>query len=376
MEIALGPDETLLRDTVGRYLEKEYGFEARARRMAEPDGFCRHTWREMAGLGLVAAGLPDEAGGLGAGALGTMIVAEAFGRALVVEPYLSTAVLGAGALELGGQEPQRALLARVAEGDCLLGFAHLEPGGEEDASPASVCRRAGGRFRLDGAKAVVLHAAAADHLVVTARLESPGQAASLALLLVPRDAPGLSLCCYRTPDGFPAADVTFEAVPLEEAALLCSGPVAEAALERVVDRANAALCAEAVGAMEALLARTTTYLGTRQQFGVPLARFQALQHRVADMAMELEQARSMMLVAARHADAIDVGVRRRCVSAAKARMARAARFIAQNAVQLHGGIGMTEALDVSHYFRRLTVIAQSFGDEEQHLERFLAASGR
>lgn len=372
MDIELGPDETLLREAARRYVEREYGFEARSRRIGEPEGFCRRTWQEMADLGLVAAGMPADAGGLGAGALGTMIVAEAMGSVLAVEPFLATAVLGSSALELGGSETQRALLPEVAVGRRLLAFAHVE----ESEGIATAARADGDGFCLDGTKLVVLHAASADLLVVTARLPGEGREPPVALFLVPRDAPGVGLARYRTPDGFPAADMELRSVRVDAGARLGAAQDGTLLLERILDRANAALCAEAVGGMDAMLRRTIAYLGSRQQFGVPLARFQALQHRAADMAMELEQARSMMLVAALHADAADAGVRRRQVSAAKARVARAARFVGEQAVQLHGGIGMTDALDVSHYFRRLTVIAQSFGDETAHLERYLAASGR
>lgn len=357
----------LLRDAARRFVAREYGFEARGRRMAEPDGFCRRTWRQMADIGLVAAGLPAQGGGLGAGAVGTMIVAEALGSVLAVEPYLATAVLGAGALELGGSGEHRARLAEVAEGSRLLAFAHFE-----EAEPTTAARADGDGFLLDGSKLVVLHAAAADELVVTASV--PGEQPGTALFLVPRDSPGIRLGSYRTSDGLPAADVTLSGVRVAAGARL--GAPGDDLLERVLDRARAAMCAEAVGAMDALLARTIGYLRSRQQFGVPLARFQALQHRVADMAMEVEQARSMMLVAALCADEPDRRRRVRQVSAAAACVARAARFVGQQAVQLHGGIGMTDALDVSHYFKRLAVIARSIGDESLQLERFLAASGR
>lgn len=368
MDIPLQSEQALLRDAVRRYVEREYGFEARARRIAEPDGFCRRTWQEMAELGFIAAGLPEDAGGLGSGALGTMIVAEAFGSALVVEPFLATAVLGAAAIELSVSVDRSPLLADLAAGRKLVAFAHAEE--TERLETVAIAERGG--FTLDGRKFAALHATAADLIVVTARLEGAGTA----LFLVPGDAPGLELAGYRTPDGFPAADVTLRSVQVAAEARLDGPRDGGWLLERVIDRGNAALCAEAVGAMGALLGRTIAYLGNRHQFGAPLARFQALQHRVADMAMELEQARSMMLMAALHVDSTDDMERRRWVSAAKARVARAARFVGEQAVQLHGGVGMTDALDVSHYFRRLTIIGQSFGDETTHLERYLAASGR
>jgi alkylation response protein AidB-like acyl-CoA dehydrogenase len=371
MEPTFGPDETLLRDTVRRYVDREYGFEARRARMAEPDGFSRATWAQMAELGLLAAALPADAGGFGAGGIGTLIVAEAFGGALVVEPYLASVVLGAAALELAGSDAQRARLADVGTGEYLLAFAHDEPRMRYDLAVLATRADAGGDgLVVRGEKSVVLHAGAADALIVSARTGE-----GYTLVLVPRDAAGVSLRHYVTPDGFPAADVTFDGVQVPRDHVL--GTVGQAApvLEAILDRGAAALCAEAVGAMDALLKRTIAYLGTRQQFGLPLARFQALQHRIADVAIEVEQARSMALLAALARDA-DPAIRRRDVSAAKARVGMAATVVGEQAVQLHGGIGMTDALDVSHYFKRLTMIARSFGDADHHVERWLAAAGR
>lgn len=371
MELTFGPDETMLRETVRRYVEKEYGFEARARRMAEPDGFSRATWAEMAELGILAAPLPAAHGGLGLGPLGTLIIAEAFGHGLVVEPFVATTVLGAAALELAGPGAHSGLLEAVAAGERLLAFAHDEPGMRyeyEEVGTRAVALPGG--FALDGRKAAVLHADAADRIVVTARLAPAGE---IAVFLVPRTATGLELHRYVTSDGLPAADVHLHAVRVGSDARLAGGA---ALVERVLDRGRAAACAEAAGVMEALLRRTVSYLGTRQQFGQPLARFQALQHRVADMAIETEQARSMSLVAALHADDADAASRRRYVSAAAARVAQAGKFVGEQAVQLHGGVGMTDALDVSHYFRRLTLLARAFGDAPYHLGRYLDASGR
>jgi alkylation response protein AidB-like acyl-CoA dehydrogenase len=370
MDLTFGPDETLLRDTVRRYVDREYGFEARGRRMAEPGGFSRATWHEMAELGILAASLPVEHGGLGLGAIGTLIVSEAFGHGMVVEPYVATVVLGASALELGGTPPQRELLGSIATGELLLAFAHDEPAMRYEYD--TVATRASAEpagYVLDGRKAAVLHGAVADRIVVTAR----DDAGAITAFLVPRTTAGLAVRGYVTSDGLPAADLAFDGVRVPHEARL---DVATDLVERVLDRARAAACAEAAGAMDALVRRTVSYLGSRQQFGQPLARFQALQHRVADMAIEAEQARSMALLAALHADDADAISRRRYVSAASARVAQAAKFVGEQAVQLHGGVGMTDALDVSHYFRRLTLLARAFGDAPYHLDRYLAAAGR
>jgi alkylation response protein AidB-like acyl-CoA dehydrogenase len=303
--------------------------------------------------------------------MGTLIVAEAFGHGLVVEPFVSSIVLGASALQLGGTAAQRELLAQVASGDLLLAFAHDEPAMryEYDDVRTRAVRDADG-YVLDGAKTAVLHGAAAHRIVVTARLDGTGE---IAAFLIARDTAGLSVRAGTTSDGLPVADLQLAGVRVPADARLDGGADL---VERVLDRARAAACAEAAGVMDALVKRTIAYLGTRQQFGMPLARFQALQHRVADMAIEAEQARSMALVAAMHADDEDAALRRRYVSAATARMAMAAKFVAEQAVQLHGGIGMTDALDVSHYFRRLTLLARAYGDAPFQLDRYLAAAGR
>jgi alkylation response protein AidB-like acyl-CoA dehydrogenase len=286
-------------------------------------------------------------------------------------------VLGAGALELGGNAAQQALLEGVLGGETLLAFAHDEPAMRYDFD--AIATRAvpdGDGFLLTGHKSVVLHGGSADWLLVSAALQVQGSAAGAALFRVPRGAEGVGLRRYVTLDGLPAADLALDGVRVSRDDSLGVPGQAWPLIERLLDRATAALCAEAVGVMDTLLARTIAYLGTRQQFGLPLARFQALQHRVADMAMQVEQARSMALVAAVHVDAPDDGTRRRHVSAAKARVGQAAVFVGQAAVQLHGGIGMTDALDVSHYFKRLTLIARAFGDTDHHLARYLEATGR
>jgi len=364
----------MLRDTMARFIEREYSFEARRRRLALPEGFCRDTWRGLAELGALGAAMPSEAGGFGAGAMGTLIIAQACGRGLVVEPYLATVILGAGLIELAASPAHQALLGQVAEGGLLLAFAHSEP----DAGSAPAATRAtetATGFSLTGRKSAVIHGATADTLVVSARTAAAaGDARGVSLFLVGRGDPGVDVRGYTTIDGLRAAEVTLQSVVVPRTALLGAFGEALPVIEHVLDRANAALCAEATGAMQCLLDRTVAYLRTRQQFGQPLARFQALQHRMADMAMHVEQARSMAYLAALQVDRADATARARTVSAAKARTCAAAGFVGKQAIQLHGGIGMTDALDVSHYFRRLTAIARSLGDEAFHVERFAAAT--
>ena len=376
MELVFNAEETMLRDTMSRFIEREYSFEARKRRLALPDGFCRDTWKGLAELGALAAALPVEAGGLGAGAMGTLIISEACGRGLIVEPYLATVVLGGGLLELAASSAHRPLLERLADGSCLLAFAHSEPESESDfggITTRAMETRAG--FSLSGRKSCVIHGATADTLIVSACVGgAAADSTRPSLFLVDRRDSALQLRGYRTIDGLQAADIAFDGVTVPRAALLGEPGEARPVIDHVIARANAALCAEATGAMQSLLERTVAYLRTRQQFGQPLARFQALQHRMADMAMHVEQARSMAYLAALQVDGVDATARERVVSAAKARVCIAAGFVGKQAIQLHGGIGMTDALDVSHYFRRLTAITRTLGDEALHLDRFAAAT--
>lgn len=376
MELVFSAEEAMLGDTMSRFIEREYSFEARQRRLALPDGFCRDTWKSLAELGALAATLPVEAGGLGVGAMGTLIIAQACGRGLVIEPYLATVVLGAGLLELGATPAHQALLARVMEGSCLLAFAHSEPSsGDGNGAEATRATESATGYSLTGNKTFVIHGAAADTLIVSAHTAGAApNAEGSSLFLVDRRDPALQVRGYRTIDGLQAADVVLNGVAVPRTALVGELGKAEPVIEHVIARANAALCAEATGAMQSLLERTVAYLRTRQQFGQPLARFQALQHRIADMAMHVEQARSMAYLAALQVDRADAAARERIVSAAKVRVCIAAGFVGKQAIQLHGGIGMTDALDVSHYFRRLTAIARTLGDEAFHLERFAAAA--
>ena len=376
MDLVFSAEESMLRDTMSRFIEREYSFEARKRRLALPDGFCRDTWRGLAELGALAAALPTDAGGFGAGAMGTLIIAQACGHGLVVEPYLATIVLGAGLLELAATPAHQALLGRVVDGGLLLAFAHSEP--NSGAGPDEVETRAmetAAGFALTGRKSAVIHGASADTLIVSARTGgAPPNPDGLSLFLVDRRDPAVQVRGYVTIDGLRAAAITLNGASVPRTALL--GPMGQALpiVEHVLDRANAALCAEATGAMQCLLDRTVTYLRTRQQFGQPLARFQALQHRIADMAMHVEQARSMAYLAALQVDRAERETRARLISAAKARACVAASFVGKQAIQLHGGVGMTDALDVSHYFRRLTAIARTLGDEAFHVERFAATT--
>ncbi len=365
MDFSFTEEQQLLEDTVRRFVAKDYAFEKRRAIRDSAEGWSRDAWQALADLGLLALNVPEEHGGLGAGPVDTMLVMNALGPGLLLEPYLASAVVATALLR---ECPQQAgLLAQMAAGERIVVLAHDEPGARGNPGcVATRCRPAGTDFLLDGRKCVVAHAAAADALIVSARLED-----DLALFLVPRDAPGLTLDVYPTLDGTQAAEVHLAGVRLPAAARLAAG---HAAIERALDIGLAALCAEAVGIMKATLDATVDYLRTRQQFGQPIGRFQALQHRAADMLLHYEQAKSMSTLAALRCASTDARERRRALSAAKVTIGRAGRFIGQQAVQLHGGMGMSDELIVSHWFKRLTAIELTAGDTDTHLQYFTEAT--
>jgi len=370
MQFEFDDEQLSLQESVRRFLTERYDFEARRGCLAKPWGSNDEIWQAFAEQGFLSIGLPEAHGGIG-GATELMLTMEEIGRALVLEPYLSTVALCAPLIADHGTESQQTeLLPRVAAGTLKLALAH----GEADARYASAvlteARRAGDSCVLNGAKTTVLDGAVADLLLVSAKTEN-----GLAVFLVDPNTPGVRLARYRTQDGRSAADVFFKDAKLPASLVLGNGD-ATAALERAVERGIAALCAEAVGAMEATNATTIEYTKSRKQFGQPIGRFQALQHRMADMFVQATQSRSMGILAAGRCAAhqngkagneTDAELRRRDVSAAKYYVGKAARFVGQQAVQLHGGMGMADELAVSHYFKRLTMIDMTFGDSTHHL---------
>ncbi len=356
MDFSLSEEQRQLEETVRRFVAKDYTFERRRAIRSSAEGWSREAWQGLADLGLAALNVPEERGGLGGGPVDTLLVMNALGPGLLLEPYLASAVTATALLR--ECPAQAGLLEQMAAGERIAVLAHAEPN-----DVTTQCRAAGTDFVLDGRKCVVAHAAAADYLIVSARLGD-----ELALFLVPRDAAGLRPESYSTLDGTRAAEVHLAGMRLPAAARLDAG---REALDRALDIGLAALCAEAVGIMKAALDATVDYLRTRQQFGQPIGRFQALQHRAADMLLHYEQAKSMSLLAALRCTATDARERRRALSAAKVVINRAARFIGQQAVQLHGGMGMTDELVVSHWFKRLTAIELLHGDSDTHLQQFI-----
>jgi pimeloyl-CoA dehydrogenase small subunit len=371
-------EQQLLADSIRKFLAKDYDFERRKKIVASAEGYSEPVWATFAEMGLTALPFSTDQGGFGGGAVDMMGVMEAMGEGLVVEPYLATVGLAGQLIARAGSAAQKkAILPPVLEGKLKLAFAQTERGARYDlAHVATTARKAGNGWQLDGEKCVVLGAPCAEKLVVSARTSgTPADGKGISLFLVDREAPGVVLKSYRTLDEQRAADVELKGVKVGADALVGAEGGALPLIEEVMDFATALICSEAVGAMKSANDATLEYLKTRKQFGVTIGTFQALQHRMVDMYVSAEQARSMACLAASKADTAESAAeRKRAISAAKVRVAEACRQVAQESVQLHGGMGMTEELKVSHTFRRLIMIAQQFGDAEHHLERFSALS--
>jgi len=372
MDFDLNEEQRLLADNVARLMKDRYGFESRKAYRAAPLAFSEELWSQYAELGLLGVPFAEEDGGFGGGAVETMLIMEAFGRALALEPYLATVVLAGGLLRRAASAEQRAaLIPEIAAGELRLAFAHGErQSGWDRFDVASSARKDGAGYRLNGEKGLVLHGDSAHKLIVSAR--SAGgrrERGGLGLFLVDASAPGIARRGYPTQDGLRAAEITLTDVRVEAHDVIGDPEGAAPAIERVIDEAIAALCAEAVGAMSEALEITVDYLKTRKQFGVPIGSFQALQHRAADMVVALEQARSMTMLATMMAAEGDAAERTKAISAAKAQIGRSARFVGQEATQLHGGIAMTFEYKLGHLFKRMTTIDMTFGDVDAHLRR-------
>ena len=373
MNFDYNEEQQLLADSVRRFIRRDYDFESRKKIVASAEGWSEKAWGTFAEMGLLGLPFSPDYGGFGGDAVDLMSVMEMFGEALVVEPYLATVGLGAQFVARAGTAAQKKrILPQVAEGKLKMAFAQTEKDARYNlAQVAATARKAGGGWRLDGGKCAVTGAPIAEMLVVSARSADAG---GISLFLVEREAKGVALKPYRTVDELRAADISLEGVTVGADALLGKEGAALALIEEVVDYATALLCAEAVGAIKYANDATLEYMKTRKQFGVPIGMFQALQHRMVDMVISYEQAKSMACLACTRADAAsDASERARSISAAKIKIADACRHVSQEAVQLHGAMGMTEELKVSHTFRRLTMIAQQFGDADHHLERFAKA---
>jgi alkylation response protein AidB-like acyl-CoA dehydrogenase len=375
MDFEYSDEQQQLADAVRKLLANAYGFEQRKAILQSAAGASAPVWATLAEMGVTAITLPERDGGFGGGAVDLMPVMMACGEALLVEPLLDHVVAARLVSRRGGAAQRAALLPGAIDGSGPLTWAAHEPGRRYALAPAATtARRDGDGWVIDGAKCIVLGAAGAHTLLVPARTAGGADdAQGVSLFAVPREAAGLQLNPYRTIDGQRAGDLKLARVRVGDDALLGEAGGALAALDEAADFANALLCADAVGAMAFANETTLDYAKQRKQFGVAIASFQVLQHRMVEMAITLEQARSMAILAAAKVDAGgDARERMRAVSGAKVKIADAARQISQEAVQLHGGMGMTEELKVSHTFRRLTMLAQRFGDADHHLERYAA----
>ena len=379
MDFNFTEEQQLLADSVQRFVREHYSFETRREILKSPGGWSRELWREIAGLGLTAVNVPEEHGGLNGGPVDTMLVMNAFGEALVVEPFLSAAVM-APALIVGLQDAKAAaeLLPVIAAGERICIVAHQERHARGDITKvATRAAKSGAGYLINGHKSVITHGGAADELLISARTGgNDGEPDGLSIFRVDPKTPGLSVNAYGTIDGQQAADLQLTNVQVSASALVGAEGSAFAAIETAHEVTLSALCAEAVGAMKAVNATTLDYTKNRKQFGQPIAKFQVLQHRMADMFVHSEQAKSMSYLAAIKCRDPDPAERRRTLSAAKVVIGQAGRFISQQAVQLHGGMGMTDELMVSHHFKRRTAIDLTLGDVDFHMQRFASTIAR
>ena len=377
MDLSLSAEDSILRDSVERFVRQSYPFNERRNFVNENKSFLEENWKKFSKLGWLGLNLPEEFGGNGGSAVDTMVVAEALGPGLILEPFLETVVIGSKLIQLGYNEKLKSeLLSNLVGGRLILTFAFAEPQSRYSLSDVQLSAKPNeDQFVLNGKKAVVRHASSADKIIVSARTAGGRRdKRGITLFLVDRNNPGLSRRDYRLQDDVPASELIFDNVFLSRTAMIGDLDCALPMVELVVDHGIAMVCAEAVGIMSALYTATLQYVKTREQFGQPIGKFQVIKHRMVDMLMACEEARSMAYMATLKLDEADPNVRKRAASAAKVCIGKAARFVGQQSIQLHGGIGMTDELDVGHYFKRLTMIDILFGDVDFHLRRYSACA--
>ncbi len=372
MDFSYNDEQQMLRDSVSKFVHQDYDFDSRRKIVDSETGYSKEHWALFAELGWLMVPFSEDDGGLGGSAVDLMLVMEEFGKGMVVEPFLNTAVIGGGLIADAGSDVQKQdLLPSVMEGQLQLAFAFTEA--QSRYNLADVDTRAelqGEHYVINGKKAVVLNGESADKLIVSVRTAGAQRDRDgISLLLLDADTAGISRQAYATIDGQRAAEVSFDNVKVSAEQLLGAAGQALPSIEKIIDRATLAVCAEAVGSMEVVYKKTVEYTQTRKQFGVSLASFQALQHRMVDMFIEYEQARSILMMAAMQLDAGE-GLAPKAISAAKSRVGKAARKVGQEAVQLHGGIGVTDELDIGHYFKRLTSVQYLYGSTDFHTQRF------
>ncbi len=372
MDFELSEERQMLADTAGRFIQNRYDLDTRHANAKIDGGFNRETWAEFADLGLIGALLPGEVGGFGGTGEDIAVVFEKLGRGLVVEPFMATGILGASPIALAGTDAQKAMLEDVIAGTTLLALAHGEPDARyELAHVAATAEKSGEGWRINGNKAVVLNGDTADKLIVSAR--SSGDTADrdgLSLFIIDAAAEGVTRRGYGTVDGGRAAEISFKNVAVGADALIGEAGAAFDILERTHARGIVALAAESIGALEMSRDVTLEYMKTRKQFGRTLGSFQALQHRIVDVTLEIEQARAGVLLAVSTLDD-DRDMRELNVSATKNLIGRVNRFVAEEVIQLHGGMAMTWEYSVGHYAKRLVMIDHMLGDTDYHLQRYI-----
>ncbi|MFT7220245.1 MAG: alkylation response protein AidB-like acyl-CoA dehydrogenase [Candidatus Azotimanducaceae bacterium] len=373
MDFSFSEEQGMLQDSVQRFIQNSYPFDARQKMLKTDDGFSRENWSSFAELGWLALPFSEENGGFGGTAVETMIMMEEFGKGLVVEPFVSTVIMAGSVIEAGGTaEHKQGVLAEIMAGTHMSALAYVEPQARFNlANVTTTATSSGDGFVINGFKGVVLGGPSANSLVVPARTSGDQQDESgITLFLVDAASNGVSKRNYPTIDGLQASEIMFENVEVSAGSVL--GEVGEGLklLELGIDSGILAVGAEAVGAMEVLYKTTVEYCKTRQQFGQPIGKFQVLQHRMVDMFMEHEQAKSLLYMAALRLSEDDAVEAKKAVSALKVQIGKGGRFVGQNAIQLHGGMGMTDELNVGHYFKRLTAIETLFGNADHHLKKY------
>ena len=373
MDLSFSEEQLLIKESVEKFIEKDYDFETRNKLSETEERFSRENWKQFAELGWLGVTLPEEFGGFSGGPTETMLMMEAFGAGMLLEPYISSVVMSGNLINIGASSAQKkALLPPLIEGDLLLvtAFAETQP----QYNPVSVsvqAQKQGDNYVINGEKVVILDAPSADKLIVSARTSGKTTDPSgISLFLVDANAAGVELTSYNTMDGGRAANINFNNVSVSASDLLGTEGEGHDVLSRAIELTTAALCAHAVGMMRSAYEATLEYIKTREQFGVPIGKFQVLQHRMVDMYMNIEQARSMVYMVSIDVTSDDALTRQKAVSGAKAYVGKCARLVAQDSVQIHGGVGMTEELDVGHYFRNLTLFCNTLGSTDFHLKRY------
>ncbi|MBU1287655.1 MAG: acyl-CoA dehydrogenase family protein [Alphaproteobacteria bacterium] len=375
MDFNFTEEQTMIRDSLSRLIREQYDFDTRRKVVASKDGWRPEMWAQFAELGLLMAPFSEEDGGLGGGPIDAMVVMEEFGKGLVVEPYLPSVVCGGGFLKRGSDAQKAEYLGGIMSGEAIFAFAYAEPRGRYNmADLETTAKKDGSGFVLNGHKAVVIGAPWATHFVVTARTSGDRRDANgVTVFVVAKDAKGVSTRDYPTVDGRRASEVYFENVAVSADAVIGEVDNGLPLVELVTDEAIAALCAEACGAMKVAHSMTVEYSRNRKQFGTAIGKFQVLQHRMVDMFMEHEQSVSMTYMATLKLDEDEV-TRKKAASAAKVRIGQGGRYVGQQAIQIHGGMGMTDEMAVGHYFKRLTMIDAEFGNVDHHLKRYTELS--